>query len=144
MVTAIAAPTPMGARYMTYPVYLNMISASDSQNLVTGWAFTPMAEQAMPKRMANTTICKTSPRAMESMMLEGKVCSRMSPALSLAAGMAAAAAPVLLIVSPAPGWARFTAARPTNKAMVVITSKYTIAFSPMRPICLMSPAPAIP
>ena len=37
-----------------------------------------MAAQAAPNRNANTTICSTSPRAMASMMLAGKVCSSMA------------------------------------------------------------------
>ena len=36
-----------------------------------------MAAQAAPNRNAKTTICSTSPRAMASMMLAGKTCSRM-------------------------------------------------------------------
>ena len=35
-VTAIAAPTPNGARYMTYFVYRNITSASDSANCNDG------------------------------------------------------------------------------------------------------------
>ncbi len=55
-----------------------------------------------------------------------------------------AAAPRASGVIPRPGRSRFTAASPTNSAIVVTTSKYTIAFRPMRPICFRSPAPAIP
>ena len=121
MVTAMAAPTPSGARYITYPVYLNITSASDSQNCVTGFARAPSAAQPMPNRMLNTTICSTSPRAIESIMLVGKVCSRISAIVNFACGRFVTA--TLLMVNPAPGRVRFTAAKPTNSAIVVNTSK---------------------
>jgi len=37
--------------------------------------FHPIAAQAAPNKKANTTICRTSPRAMASITLAGKVCS---------------------------------------------------------------------
>ena len=48
------------------------------------------------------------------------------------------------IATPTPGWMTFTNTRPTTNARVVRISKYTIALAPMRPIALMSPAPAMP
>ena len=53
-----------------------MTSARDAQNLTTGSALAPMAAQAAPNRKAKTTIWSASLRAMASMMLEGKMCSR--------------------------------------------------------------------
>ena len=72
MVCAMAAPTPIGAKYITYFVYRNITSESDLQNSTTGAAFNPMAAHAAPNRNANTTICNTSPRAMASITLAGK------------------------------------------------------------------------
>ena len=76
MVAAIAPNTPNGANNITYPVYLNITSARDSQNSTTGRAFRPTVAQAAPKMKAKTTIWSTSPFAIESIMLVGKVCSR--------------------------------------------------------------------
>ena len=39
MVTAMAAPTPNGARYITYRVKRNITSANDPKKLTTGSAF---------------------------------------------------------------------------------------------------------
>src|SRR2546423_294569 len=91
-VTAMAAPTPNGARYITYLVYLNITSARDAQNATTGSALDPMAAQAAPNRKAKTTICSTSLRAMASTMLAGNVCSSTAPTVAGAALPAASAA----------------------------------------------------
>ncbi len=121
-VTAMAAPTPSGARYITYLVYWNITSASDSQNATTGAAFAPMAAHAAPNRNAKTTICSTSLRAMASMMLVGTICSTNEPAVVCVCGTAASAA-VRARGTPTPGRTRFTAANPRNSASVVTISK---------------------
>src|SRR5262245_53569209 len=106
-VTAIAAPTPNGARYITYAVYLNITSESDSQNFTTGCALLPSAAHAAPKRKQNTTTCSTSPRAIESIRLVGKACSSTSVNVGgLVEAIWGAAA--LSMRSPAPGRTRFT------------------------------------
>src|SRR5438067_2166704 len=56
IVTAIAAPTPKGAAYITYFVYRNITSATDPAKFTTGCALTPIAEHAAPNRKKNTTI----------------------------------------------------------------------------------------
>ena len=66
-------------------------------------------------------------------MLVGNVCS--SVAASVGGVFATPGAVVSLsaaIFIPAPGFERFTAARPRNSAAVVTISKYRIAFAPMR------------
>ena len=52
-----------------------MTSASDSQKATTGFAFAPIAAHAVPKINEKTTIWSTSPRAMASTTLMGKMCS---------------------------------------------------------------------
>src|SRR3954447_7060432 len=91
-VTANAAPTPIGARYITYFVYLNITSASDAQNDTTGADFAPIDAHAAPNRNVNTTICSTSLRAIASMMLAGNVCSRTDASVVGVEGSAASAA----------------------------------------------------
>src|ERR1700722_8885875 len=80
-VTAMAAPTPNGARYITYLVYWNITSASDVQKATTGAALAPIAAHAAPNRKAKTTTCSTSFRAMASIKLTGTMCSTNEPAV---------------------------------------------------------------
>jgi hypothetical protein len=98
-----------------------MISVSDLQNSTTGAAFSPMVAHAAPNRKANTTICNTSPRAMASITLAGKVCSKTPERVGLACGKVSTGVNASFICSP--GRVRFTAAKPRNSAMVVSTSK---------------------
>ena len=81
-----------------------------------------MAAQAAPNRNENTTICSTSPRAMASMTLAGKVCSRIEPTVGVACGRAGFGGGRLERHALARR-IRFTAPRPRNSAMVVSTSK---------------------
>ena len=93
------------------------------RNATTGSAFAPMAAQAAPNRNANTTICSTSPRAMASIMLAGKVCSSMPPKRGRRlrqAGFRGGAFECHALRRAAPGSRR---ANPRNSAMVVSTSK---------------------
>ena len=73
IVYAIAAATPMGAYFMTMFVNLNIASASDSQNSITGRALGPTIVNAIAKMMDHTTICSTSPSAIAWMIEVGKV-----------------------------------------------------------------------
>ncbi len=142
-VTAIAAPTPRGARYITYFVKRNMTSASDSKNAITGPALSPMDAHAAPKIKANTTICSTSLRAMASAMLAGKTCWSSEAKVVGVAGIAASAA-VLARAMPSPGRTTFTITKPSRSASVVAISKYRIALPKMRPMAFRSRTPPIP
>jgi hypothetical protein len=79
---------------------------------------------------------------MASMMLAGNVCSRIAPTLVCVFGTSTFVPAVRLI--PSPGRNTLTATKPTTSASVVTISKYTSAFSPIRPIALMLPALAMP
>src|SRR5215471_19343781 len=97
--------------YITYFVYRNITSASDSANSTTGLALSPIAAQAAPNIKQKTTTCRTSFFAIASMMLDGNVCSRMAVRLGVAAGAGAAAgadAEGAGACNPTPGFARFT------------------------------------
>ena len=65
-----------------------MTSARDPQKATTGPAFAPIARHAAPNTNENTTTCSTSFRAMASMRLAGKMCSR--TVLSVCTGIAGA------------------------------------------------------
>jgi len=65
-----------------------------------------MAAQAAPNRNAKTTTCSTSLRAMASMMLAGKTCSRMAPSVAGGACVAPNSAPPAPIGTPSPGRAQ--------------------------------------
>ena len=88
----------------------------------TGAALAPMAAQAAPNRNAKTTTCRTSLRAMASMMLAGNVCSTTAASVVGAAGASASAA-VRAIGTPSPGRTRLTTPNPRNSANVVTISK---------------------
>jgi hypothetical protein len=71
-VMAIAANTAGGARKKINWVNLKAISASESVNCKTGFAFSPTDKAATPKIKEKMTICKISPLAMASIILVGK------------------------------------------------------------------------
>lgn len=50
----------------------NATATTASARTSTGFARSPTARQAAPKRKQNTTICSTSPRAIASTILVGK------------------------------------------------------------------------
>src|ERR1035438_6171914 len=79
-----------------------MTSASAAQNVTTGAALAPRDAQAAPNRKAKTTTCKTSLRAIASIMLAGKVCSTTAASVAGAAGASESAA-VRAIGTPSPG-----------------------------------------
>ena len=74
----MAAATPMGAYPMMMLVTRNIVSASDSQNTITGRPFSPIMPSATAKSMLKITICSTSPRAIASTIEVGMTCSRIS------------------------------------------------------------------
>jgi len=76
----------------------------------------------VPKRKQKTTIWRTSPRAMESKMEVGKVCSRMAANDRVVVGRLGSTA-ALSSAMPTPGRTRLTAPRPRKRAMVVTISK---------------------
>ena len=78
IVAAMAAPTPIGAKRMTNPVNLNITCERLSQNARTGFPFSPTAETPMANRTEKATICSTSPRAMDSIRLAGKMWTSVS------------------------------------------------------------------
>ncbi len=73
---AIAAPTANGAKYMTYFVYWNITSASDSANSTIGFALSPITVHAAPKIRQKITTCRTSPSAIAPITDCGTACSR--------------------------------------------------------------------
>ena len=96
---AIAAPTPIGANFITNSVKRNITSASDSHHTTIDLAFSPMLVTANANKIEKTTICSTSPSAIALMIELGARCVISSPNdCGLAAGSAPAtsirAAPV--------------------------------------------------
>ena len=105
---------------MTMSVKRNMVSASDSHQVMSGRPFSPIMPSAIAKMMLKTTICRTSPRAMASMTDSGTVCrSTWSHVCAVAATSVAAAGSEI----PSPGRVTFTATRPMRSAIVVTASK---------------------
>ena len=75
-VYATAAPMPMGANFITMPVNLNIISASDSQKPSIASLERPLTcDSATAKRIEKKTIWRTSLLAAASKKLCGTVCS---------------------------------------------------------------------
>ena len=74
-VKAIAAPTPMGAKYMTTLVNLNMTSARLEKKLSIGARFSLLRQaSAMPKKIAKTATWRIWPSATDLAMFSGKMC----------------------------------------------------------------------
>ena len=90
-----------------------------------GFPFSPTADTASAKSTLNATICKTSPRTIASITLEGNACTIVSTkvfgwlcSMVLTMSMFVAAS-----TTPAPGLMKFTTASPMNNAAVVTISK---------------------
>ena len=120
-----------------------MICASASSTSITVRPRSPMAAMAVPKKIANTTICKISLRAMASITLLGTVCSIKPVKVSAPAWM-----PELALASGSgrsstwPGSRKFTNKSPsvsetneakTNQASALPPTRPTVATSLMRP-----------
>src|SRR5882724_12114046 len=74
-VKAIAAPTPMGAKYMTTLVNLNMTSLRLEKKLSMGARFSLLRQaSAMPKKIAKTATWRIWPSATDLAMFSGKTC----------------------------------------------------------------------
>ena len=84
-----------------------------------------MAATAIPKKIEKTTSCRISPSAIALNTDVGKSMTSMSqPVCALVSwSVLSAAVPSVAIVSPAPGWKKFTSPSPRNSAIVVATSK---------------------
>ena len=103
----------------------NIACATDSITSKIALPFAPMAATATPKKVANTTTCRMSPRAIASMTEVGNRCRSMSHTCCCTCGIAATAvvsAPSGT-ESPTPGWKTFTSTSPMIRATVVATSK---------------------
>src|SRR5207253_9187800 len=103
----------------------NMMSASDSHQTTTGFAFSPMLVTARANITEKTTICRTSPSAIALIIDAGARCVTNSPNVCGFAGTSVAAASGLGggNTTPTPGFVRLTAASPITNANVVTTSK---------------------
>ncbi len=122
-VKAMAAPTPIGANFMTIPVNLNITSATPAQNpTMTSFGLPLTCVSASPNRMDQNTTCSTSFCAAASKKLCGTMCwsTLARVVLDWATGPAAAAVPS---ATPTPGCTTFTITSPTTRASVVTTSK---------------------
>jgi hypothetical protein len=64
----MAAPTPMGANFITYSVNRNIMSASDWHQFKDHRCFDPIAVAASAKITAKTTIPSMSPSAIAFMI----------------------------------------------------------------------------
>ena len=60
---------------MMMSVKRNIVSASDSHQVIIGRPFSPIMPRAIAKIMLKTTICSTSPRAIASITDSGTVWS---------------------------------------------------------------------
>jgi hypothetical protein len=116
---AMAANTPTGATYITSAVNWKDTCARDSANARTGSDRTPTTLAATPNTNANTTICRMSPRAIASMMLDGNARST----TSATDGATTAVGRTWASRTPSPGRSSATAPQPITSAAVVATSK---------------------
>ena len=123
--TAIAAPMPIGAYFITMPVNLNIISASPSQKpSMTSLGLPRTCESATAKRIDQKTICSTSLLAAASKKLCGHDVLEESGERSASSAPAPAPRSADAVSrTPTPGRVRLTAARPMNSASVVTISK---------------------
>ena len=143
----MAAPIPNGANFITMPTNLNITSLRLSQNdSITAFPGPCTCESATAKIMAKKTTWSTSFFAAASAKLCGTVCSRTPENVVFTfASSTPVSAVALARVTPAPGFTRFTATRPTTSAKVVTTSKYKIERKASLPTRFMSsPCPAMP
>ena len=143
-VYAMAAPTPIGAKYMIILVNLNITSERLSVARSMGWRLSSRTiASAIPKIILKTTICKTCPSAIDLAIFSGKICRIIS--LNVCGGTFSSSswAPVGIDI-PIPAFEILIAASPIKRAIVVTTSKYKIDFQPILPTCFRSECPAIP
>src|SRR5271156_407237 len=124
-VNAIAAPTPMGAKYMTRLVNLNMTSASEENQLTMGARFSRERQaSAAPKKMAKTATWRIWPSAIDFAMFSGKMWVRKScQCVAAGAAMVSVEADEAERERPTPARLRLMAMRPMTRARVVATSK---------------------
>ena len=123
-VTAIAAPIPIGANFITMAVNLNIVSASPSQNPSIASLGRPRTcERATAKITEKNTTCSTWFWTAASKKLCGTMCS--STLANVGCPPPATGAPAAGggSFTPTPGLTMFTASRPMNRASVVTTSK---------------------
>ena len=103
MVSAIAAPTPTGAKYMTIFVNLNIVSDKLLHRISNGWRLSwRMSAKATAKMMLKTTTCSTCPSAIDFAMFSGKMWRIMSLAVGLVAGAASCPVGELANFAPTP------------------------------------------
>ena len=123
-VTAMAAPTPIGAYFMTMPTKRNITWVSPSQNssivsrgLPRTWA------SAMPNSVAQKTTWSTSFSAAAWKKLVGTMCSRNPPNVVGAALGIGALGSGGGRITPTPGWVMCTAVSPITSATAVMSQK---------------------
>ncbi len=120
----MAAPTPIGAKYMMSLVKPNIVSARLSANASIGRrrASGTMAS-AMPKNTLNTTTCRTWPSATDRATLSGKMSSTTSAQVRSGAAGKAPDSTAAGRATPTPAWLIVMAIHPMARASVVTTSK---------------------
>ncbi|MCY1539442.1 hypothetical protein D9M68_750290 [compost metagenome] len=97
----------------------------------------------MPKNTLNTTICNTSPPAIDFTILSGNTC-RIISCVVCASTLGSSCATASACFIPTPALLILIAAKPIKSAMVVTISKYNKDFQPIRPTWRMSECPAMP
>src|SRR5947209_1691207 len=122
-----------------------MICARLSIARTIGCPFSPTAETASANKTLKATICRTSPRAIASIMLDGNACTIVPTKVCGCACEICLTMSMFSLarVTPAPGFVKFTTASPMKSAAVVAISKKISALIPIRPTFFKAPPPAI-
>ena len=137
MVAAMAQNTASGASFMTEPVTRGMTWDRPSTVSSTILARAPMAAQATPKKMENTTICRISLSTIGRTALSGKTCL-MKPSSVMAWLSMPELTPLTTLWTPAPGSKMLTRIRPRLRDTREALTNHSMALPPTRPTAPVS------